>query len=232
MGENLKLPTQRLEPIILNYCRANPSFFLKIKDYLTTKGNKSYFSDDKYQEVFNIYSKFFDKFKKPPKRETLKTILERKYKNDEEIKSYLFSIIHTMFDNGVEYDEEYIEDEIKTFIQENRVYEAWFEGQGDVEKGDYGALLTKVENAVRVNFDKDLGTSIKDVDFMYDNIQKIMNEEVIDTGFDHLNSIIDGGFHDKEIYCLSAIPGGFKCFRKDVKIKVRYQIDEETGKML
>lgn len=217
-----------LEPVILNYCRGNPSFFLKVKDYLSTTGKKSYFSDDKYQEVFNLYGKFYDKFNKPPKRESLKAILDRKYHDEEEIRTYFFSIVDTMYDKKMEYDEEYIEEEIKTFIQENRVYEAWFEGQGDVEKGDYGALLSKVESAVRVNFDKDLGTSIKDVDFMYDQIQKVMSEDVIDTGFNHLNSIIDGGFHDKEIYCLSAIPGGFKCLHSDVKIKIKYNNKNNT----
>ncbi len=232
MPENLKIPSQRLEPIILNYCRTNPSFFLKVKDYLQTNGNKSYFSDNKYQEVFNLYAKFFDKFKKSPKRDTLKTLFDRKYKEEEEIKNYLFSIVDTMYDKGLEYDEEYIEDEIKTFIQENRVYEAWFEGQSDVEKGDYGSLLTKVENAVRVNFDKDLGTSIKDVNFMYDNIQKLMDQDVIDTGYTNLNSIIDGGWHNKEIYCISAIPGGFKCLRGDVSITVSYLIDEGTGEII
>lgn len=229
---NLKIPTKRLEPVILNYCRLNSSFFLKVKEYLTTEGKKSYFSDSKYQEIFNLYGKFFDKFKKPPKKETLKLLLDRKYQDDEEMKSYFFSIVDIMFDGTMEYDEELIEEEIKTFIQENRVYEAWFEGQGDVEKGDYGSLLTKVENAVRVNFDKDLGTSIKEVDFMYDNIYNIMNEEVVDTGYSHLNSVIDGGFHNKEMYCLSAIPGGFKCSLGTTKIKIKYQINEETGEIL
>lgn len=228
MSNNLKIPTQRLEPIILNYCRVNPSFFLKVKDYLSTEGKKSYFSDDKYQEVFNFYGRFFDKFNKPPKRETLKAILDRRYQDEDELKAYFFFIIDTMFDDSIEYDEEYIEEEIKTFIQENRVYEAWFEGQSDVERGDYGSLLSKVENAVRVNFDKDLGTSIKDVDFMYENIKAVMSEDVIDSGFTHLNSIIDGGFHDKEIYCLSAIPGGFKCSHSSVKVKVKYQINGEV----
>lgn len=230
--KNLKIPTKRLEPLILNHCKEDSSFFLKVKDYLFTKGNKSYFSDNKYQEVFNIYCRFFEKFGKSPKKESLKTILDRKYQEEEEIKTYLFSIVDKMYDEKIEYDAEYLEEEIKTFIQENRVYEAWFEGQEDVEKGDYGSLLTKVENAVRVNFDKDLGTSIKDIDAMYDTIQEVMNESVVDTGYINLNSIIDGGFHRKEIYVLSAIPGGFKCFRNDVKVKVRYQVDEETGEIV
>lgn len=227
MSQNLKIPSQRLEPIILNYCRINPSFFLKVKDYLSTTGNKSYFSDDKYQEIFNFYGKFFDKYKKAPKKETLKAIFDRKYQDEEELKTYFFAILDTMFDNQIEYDEEYIEEEIKTFIQESRVYEAWFEGQSDVENGDYGSLLSKVEEAVRVNFDRDLGTSIKEVDFMYESIQEIMNESVIDTGYNHLNSIIDGGFHDKEIYCLSAIPGGFKCSHKNTKVKIKYKKTEK-----
>lgn len=228
---NLKIPTKRLETLILNYCRANSSFFLKVKEYLVTKGNKSYFSDNKFQEVLNLYARFFDKFKKPPKKETLKAIFDRKYQDDEELKAYFFNILDVMFSN-IEYDSEYLEEEIKTFIQETRVYEAWFEGQSDVEKGDFGTLLNRVEEAVRVNFDRDLGTSIKDVDYMYDNIFKLMDEDVVDSGYSFLNSVIDGGFHNREIYCLSAIPGGFKCSHKDVKIKVRYQIDEETGEIV
>ena len=226
-NKNLKIPTQTLEPLILNYCRSNQSFFLKVKEYIQTSGKKSYFSDDKYQEVFNLYGKFFDKFKKPPKRETLRALLDRKYKDEEELKSYFFSIIDTMYNKNIEYDEEYIEEEIKSFIQENRVYEAWFEGQNDVERGDYGSLLKKVEKAVQINFDVDLGTSIKDVDSMYENIKKIMNENVIKTGFGGLDDIIDKGFHDKEIYCLSAIPGGFKCSRNDVKVNIQIYGEEK-----
>ena len=210
MSDNLRIPSKELEPLILNYCVKNKSFFIRVKQYLETKGGKSYFSDNKLQEVLNLFSRFYTKFEKIPKLNTMRTLVDRRYNDNEEIKSYCLSIVNSMYSDEFEYNEEFVEDEIKTFIQENRVYEAWFDAQKDVEKGDYGALLNKVENAVRINFDKDLGRSIKDVDELYKNIDNLMNQDTIDSGYGHLNSIIDGGFHKKEIYIISASPGLFK----------------------
>jgi replicative DNA helicase len=232
LEENLKLPSKSLEPLILNYCVKNPSFFMKIKPYLKTDNRKSYFSDKKYQEIFNYYSAYFDKFDLSPKRKTMKAIVAKRYEQDEELQLYFNTIIDDMYEDKEEYNEEYIEEEIKNFIKENKVYEAWLQGQNDIEEGKYGSLLNKFEEAVRINFDKDLGTSIKEIDQMYDNIIDLMDEEVIDTGYDNLNAVLDKGFHNREIYILAAIPGGFKCLRNDVKVKVRYKIDEETGNII
>ena len=37
MSENLKLPTQKIEPLILNNCIQNPAFFLKYKNATINK---------------------------------------------------------------------------------------------------------------------------------------------------------------------------------------------------
>ena len=87
MSENLKLPTQKIEPLILNNCIQNPAFFLKYKKYLQTLGNKSYFNDEKYQKIFNVLAKYYDKFQKLPTKETVEIIAE-KLNKDPEIKAY------------------------------------------------------------------------------------------------------------------------------------------------
>jgi len=232
LEENLKLPSKVLEPMILNYCRQNSSFFMKVKSYLQTDGKKTYFSDGKYQEVFNIYSKFFEKYEKPPKKGSILSLIDRKYQGDKEAKAYMEIIVENMYKKDDGYNEEYIEEEIKNFVQENRLYEAWLHGQQDIEEGAYGSLLHRFEDAVRINFDKDLGTSIKDIDTIYDDITKLMDEDVVDTGYSNLNSILDGGWHNRELYIVGAIPGGFKCSKSDVRVKVKYQINEETGEIL
>jgi replicative DNA helicase len=212
MDKNLKLSTSLLEPMILAYSRINPAFFLKVKQYLDTSqlAGKSYFNDEKYQRIFNLISKFYDKKRSFPKQNTLKAIIDR-IEKDEEIKFLLFSIVDTMYDTeSIELDEEFVEDEVKNFISEAQLYEAILESQIDIAERNFSKVSERVEKAIRVNFDKDLGLSINDIGEAIARIKKHDDEDCIDSGYPHLNRLLDGGFHPKEIYCIAAVPGGGK----------------------
>jgi replicative DNA helicase len=233
-NNNLKIPSKQLEPLILAGCINNQSLFLKIKNYLDTnkQKDKSYFSDEKYQQIFNIICKWFDKFKKFPIADEFKVIID-KLKYDEEMKILLYSVVEKMYEyDATEITYDYLEEELINFIKENRVYEAMMLSQTDIDNGNFGAIANRMEEAIRVSFDKDLGISIKEVDEGFKRINRLNEEESLPTGYSHLDSILDGGWHAKELYCFSAIPGGGKCSRKDVKVKVKYRIDTETGKIL
>jgi replicative DNA helicase len=210
MQENLKIPSKLLEPMILAGCLRNASLFLKVKPYLfTSSKNKNYFSDEKYQIVFNFISRWFDKFKTMPSKDELKIIVD-KTKEDSEVKFLLNSIIDTMYDNKEEINYDYLEEELVSFIKENRVYEAMAMAQADIDKGNFAAIVNKMEDAVRVSFDKDLGMSIRDVNQAFEKVNKLNNEVCISSGFPNLDSILDGGFHPKETYNFSGIPGAGK----------------------
>jgi replicative DNA helicase len=212
MDKNLKLATNYLEPMILAYSRINPAFFLKVKQYLDTSSlkGKSYFNDEKYQRIFNLISKFYDKKRVFPKQNTIKAIVD-KIERDEEIKLLLFSIIDTMYKtDSIEIDNDYIEEEVKNFISEAQLYEAILESQIDIAERNFSKVSERVEKAIRVNFDKDLGLSINNIDEAMSRIKKHDDEDCIDTGYPHLNRLLDGGFHPKEIYCIAAVPGGGK----------------------
>jgi len=211
MDTNLKLPTDILEPMILAYSRMNPSFFLKINKYLDTNGTrKSYFNDEKNQRMFNIISKFYMKYKNFPKRTVLKAIID-KIEKDSEIKFLMLSIADKIYETSSnEIDQEWLEEEVKNFIMETQVYEAIIESQPDIEGRNFGAVVERIQNAVRVNFDKDLGLSILDIDESIRRIKRLDEEACIDSGYQHINNLLDGGFHPKEIYCVAAIPGGGK----------------------
>lgn len=208
MEENLKLPSEILEPLILANSKANPSFFIKIKEHLdTSETGKVYFNDPKYQEIFNLFCKCHSKYKKFPKETTLNALIDRLEKN-EEIKLYKQSIVKKMFSSSIEdIDPEFIEEQTLEFIKENKVYEAISSSQKDMEEGNYGGLLGRIESAVRVNFDDDLGLSIKEVDEIIERIDNISNENAISTGYPNLDSELGGGFKNKEIYVFAAIPG-------------------------
>jgi len=211
MEENLHISSKLLEPLILSGCLNNVSLFLKVKSYLfTNKKDKNYFSDEKNQRIFNLMSRWFDKFKTLPSKDELKIVID-KSKDDSEIKFLLNSIIDTMYEkNAKEINFEYLEEELINFIKENRVYEAMALAQADISTGNYGAIVNKMEEAVRVSFDKDLGISIRDIDAAMEKVNKLNDENCISTGFPNLDSILDGGFHPKETYNFSGIPGAGK----------------------
>lgn len=185
---------------------------MKVQKFLNTneEKGKSYFSDEKYQDVFNLYCKYFDKFGKQPSKLTMTTLVDRT-EADEELKIYKQSIIEKMYSySTAEIDIEYIETESEEFIKQARVYEAMNDSQIDIANKNYGAIVSKMEDAIRVSFDKELGLDIHNMDEAFRRMNSLNDEDCVPTGFKHLDSFIDGGLHAKEIYILAAIPGGGK----------------------
>lgn len=210
--ENLQIPSNILEQMILSYCRHNVSFFLNIKSYLDTSKlkNKSYFNDEKNQKIFNIACRFFDKFKKFPLKKTFISITER-LEEDADIKLLLGSIVDRMYDTPFdELDPEFIENETKEFIKEAKAYEAILLAQYDIENRNFGNIVNRIEEAVRINFDKDLGVSVLDTDEVLNRIRQLDQVSKLTTGFPNLDTIVDGGLHPKEMFVISGIPGSYK----------------------
>ena len=206
--ENLTLPSELLEPAILTQSLKNVSFFLKIKNYLYTDSDKkSYFSDSKYQRVFNAICKWYDKFQKFPKKKEMLLLIE-KIEKDETVRLLTNSIVKEVYDGDPnEIDPQYLEEEVIAFIKKNRVYEAYLLSQMDVENGDYGSLVERFTEATSVNFDTDLGTSIRDIDTGINEINSLDDDDVIPTDLPTLDDALDGGFRNSEVYTFAAIPG-------------------------
>ena len=208
--ENLKLPNELLEPAILTHSLNDVSFFLKIKPYLFTKTDKkSYFTDAKYQRIFNGVCKWYDKFQNFPKEKELLIIIDKTEK-DEAVKILVKSLIREVYQGDpTEIDIRFVEQETVKFIQENRVYEAILLSQVDIESGNYGVISQRMADAVSVNFDKDLGTSIRDIEHGVKEINSLDDEDVIPSDFPTLDGdlVLDGGWRNKEIYVFAAIPG-------------------------
>ena len=212
--KNLKITSKNLELLILQCSVNNLSFFMKIKSYLDTTGEsgKTYFDDEKYQTVFNLYCRFFDKHKKQPKKKTFLLLVEaysKKMKQEEDIALYLNSIADQMYTSVEDdVDMEEIEEQTLNFIKENRVYESMMSSQRDMEDGNYENIVTKMEEAVRVSFDKDLGMSIRQFEDVFDKMDGTFNSsKVVSTGYSNLDNFMDGGFFGKELYVVAGTPG-------------------------
>ena len=226
---NLKIPSELLEPAILAQSLHDLSFFLKIKQYLDTSSakNKSYFTDQKYQKIFNLICKWYDKYIKFPTINEMNLLVDRLYKEDEDYKNAISATINKVYQEDVtKIDVRYIEEETKNFIKENRIYEAMMMSQISLENKNYGDIVNLMTKAVQVNFDKDLGISIKDIDEAYKSLEQLNSITAISTGYNHLDTVLDGGFRGREMYVLSAIPGLGKCCKSNVKITIEYEVDE------
>lgn len=208
--ESLKLPSELLEPNILIHCLNNVSFFLKVKPYIATKNykSKSYFNDNKYQFVFNVLNKWYEKYNKFPTLKEALILNEKLNADNEELRILIKSILDNVYNGDyTEVSSEYIEEETLNFIKENNVYEAMMMSQLDVQQGNFGAIADRMREAISVNFDKDLGISIKDLETGMNAMEDLSSEKTISTGFPSLDEALDGGFRDKEIYIFAATPG-------------------------
>lgn len=213
---NLKIKSKNLELLILQCSVNNLSFFMKIKSYLDTSTEnqgKTYFDDEKYQTVFNLYCRFFDKHKKQPKKKTFLLLVEAyssKTKQEEDIALYLNNIADQMYTplDLEEEDMNEIEEQTLSFIKENRVYESMLSSQRDMESGNYESIVTKMEEAVRISFDKDLGMSIRDFEDVFEKMEgTFSSQKVISTGYPNLDNFMDGGFYGSELYIIAGTPG-------------------------
>ena len=138
------------------------------------------------------------------------TLLMDKLEKDEDIKIVTKSLINKIYKGDYnEIDHDFVEEETIRFIKEDQMYEALLSSQIDIESGNFGAVYDKIAKATTINFDKDLGLSIRDIDAGLEEINSLNSDEVIPSGFPSLDtdSVLDGGFRNQEIYFFAAVPG-------------------------
>ena len=68
--------------------------------------------------------------------------------------------------------------------------------------------MSRIEKSLRINFDRDLGTSILDLDKIFSKLRELDKELKLPVqGFVNFCNEIDGGFHPKELYVFASTPG-------------------------
>lgn len=242
MEKNLKIPSEILEQMILSYSLHNAAFFLKVKNYLTTDSykKKSYFNDNKNQLLFNILSRWYDKYNSFPVIKEMKVFIDR-VDEDDEIKFLLSTMVDKYYaEDTSTFNEKNLVDETQQFITENRVIEAIASSQEDMAKGTYGNIVDKIRDAVTVSFDKDLGTSIKDFQEAKIKLDSIQPTASIQYGLPTLD-YLTGGLFPQEITVFASTPGlgktltmgniALNAFGQGKKVAV-YSMETGTARLL
>ena len=206
-----------LEFYILLYATKNETFLLKIEEYLFTgakkrdlKNPKMYFSEKAYQVFFNLLCVIRNKISKLPSLKDMEFIVSGLLKDEEEIKKDVLDLTRDIYKSEEVVDFLIIEEETQNFIRQVKFSEAFNNSMNDIQSQDYESAIERMAKATQINFDSDLGLSLKD----WDKVKELLvetnsDDNVVSTGYSFLDSpdILDGGVRGAELACVAAIPG-------------------------
>lgn len=208
----LKFDSPTEEKLIVGYLYKDRSTFLKLSKYLRTNhwNKNSYFQDSKLQLIMNICCQFEEKYQRLPSAEVVNSMIEKSGADD-----FLQNQAKTLFKNLKaadynQYPDQYIKDIAVDFIRRERAVEATYANQADIEAGDYSKLSKRMQDAVNVNLDKDLGLSLKDVAASLGTVKTVKDDSLGCTwGSPRLDNIL-GKIMPGEIGVICGVPGAGK----------------------
>jgi hypothetical protein len=161
----VQIENKELERLIISHIIRDETFFLRCGEYLKTQDakKKSYFSDPKMQSVLNIVAYYFKKRNHLPTKDEIFTFIED-VATDEEQKIYIKKTAELIYDIKTTADINFVEEETINFIKRVRAVEAILLSKIDIENGKYDGIENRLREAVNINFDKDFGFSVRDIE--------------------------------------------------------------------
>lgn len=194
----MKFDLHELEPLIIVHCLKDRLFFLKIKDHI----KEDYFINTNLSKIFAVTKKYYDKYTNIPNKETLKVLFKKQY--NEKAENYL-TLIDEIYNYNQNYDDKFIIHETTHFVKQAKIIEAIKESYPYLEEPDkFHQIAEKINNAISINFDKDLGLK-----FTSDAVESV-TEEVsakLSTGYAQLDEIMNGGVEPETLSVFSGVYG-------------------------
>lgn len=172
----------------------NRNYFRRVVNNLDPK----YFSEE-FEPVISEIRDYHNKYDKVPDYSVLVNVLSNKDFSDsllEKIESTVGECKDMDFNPSA--DEEWLFDETKQFANDRAVFKVLQEGahelNKDEKKRDYGRIYNKMQSAISIDWDEDLGYEYSDLvefDSRYDRLQDVSKR--IPTGIKKIDEAIGGG---------------------------------------
>lgn len=207
--QELQFNSPTMERFILAYLIKDKSFFLKIGKLLKTKdySKKSYFTDNKLQWLLNVCCVYYNKYDRVPSIETAKMFSEGQFKKDELLKKAIDALIDEIYTKDLsEIEPDYIKDETVKFVKAMRAVEATNLNALDIANGKFDALNDRMQKAVNINLDKDLGVSLANIEESLSLIQEVEEDSGMTFGTPALDRIL-GSPKKGELIVYCGTPG-------------------------
>ena len=206
---DLKFSSSSLERFILAYLIKDRSFFLKVGQFLKTFDfqKKSYFIDSKLQWILNTCLIYYDKYDRVPSLDTIKILAEGKFKNDNLLSESVINALEEIYSKDTStFEIDYLKDETVKFIKTARAVEATLQNQMDIANGNFEELTERMQNAVNINLDKDMGISLADTK----TVLALLKEQEEDSGLTFGSNMLDrflGSPRAGELMAFCGTPG-------------------------
>lgn len=172
--------------------------WVDLKDHIL----QEYWHDEYNARIFKIFSVFFNKYHNFPTEEQCLDIANRK-KYDDETKDKITEIYETI-GNGFTSDElEYLYDESKLFIKNNKIKVALLDSVDELENQNFLEIEKNMKNAVNWNPEVSLGIQIIDVEERQAELKRI-SSNVIPSPWKAVNQTLGGGFYGKELTLIAS----------------------------
>jgi archaellum biogenesis ATPase FlaH len=184
------LPSEKIEPLIFKLNFTDVKYTNLLSDYFS----KEWFEDNNLGDFLIIGIKYFQKYSKLPNNGTIDLLISKFFGNREDYGEIEFKI-KTILDIDISnYDDEYLEEQVLTYLRNQGMYNTIMESIEEIEKTrSVDHCLEKMKKLTCMDFTHDLGLDyFEDLDFHLDEISK--PNVTISTGLDNLDYICDGGF--------------------------------------
>lgn len=153
-------------------------------------------------KVFKIFKLFFTKYKDLPKKEqTLNLIYHKNWNNDkiEKLVDYIYATTGKMELRQIEY----INDELRTFVKEQKIKNAILMGVDLLNEQRYDEIENELKKAIAWDNQVKLGLRLRDYEERYRDVDNLY-EHALQLPWKRLNAVLGGGIFEKTLTVIAA----------------------------
>lgn len=198
----------------------SPEYFRLTYPYLQDK----YFSDRHQLIILKKIREYNEKYKKQPNANDLKILVEADNSISVEDSDDIYTFMESLAGVEKASDPKMIVDVTEQWCQERALENAILESV-EILKKDHqnrGAIKTKVEEALSVEFDVRIGTDLFiDAPKRYE--QYVEEEEIISSGLETTDKLLNGGWRKKALHIFMG-----RCVAGATEVTIR---NKKTGKI-
>ena len=176
-------------------------FLERIFDILTP----NYFETDAHKWIINLIVEYFGKYRNTPTLEVFKVELNKVA--DEVIKASVFEKIKSAYAQVSSIDKDYVKEQFLEFAKNQKLKAAIFESANLLRRSDYEGIWKVINDASKAGAERNVG---HDYLSEFDARMSEAAREIIPTGWDLIDSHLDGGLGKGELGFIVAPAGSGK----------------------
>lgn len=170
--------------------------------------DKKFYDSDSQKWIVEKILEYYSKYRKPPTLDVFKAEFDRKLINDT-MKQAIVNDIRNIVKYQSANDLDYVKDNFLEFAKNQEMKEAIMDSVDLVNKGEYDLIRVRIDKAMKAGQQKNLGVFWKDKAGFDQRMTETLRS-VIETPWDMINQITEGGLGKGELGIIISIASGGK----------------------